>query len=232
MNYAIILAGGSGTRMGKTEMPKQFLKINDKPIIIYTIEKIINNPDINRVIISCNKDYIDYTKQILDEYNIKEVYVTEGGKTRFWSVMNGINFIEDKWGIKNDDIFLAHDSVRPFVTNRILSENIREAKKNGAATTVVDLIETISEVNENNKIFKLYPRTNFYSGQSPQTFNIKKFVSYTHTIPKDILNEITDLAVVFVNNNDVVTPVIGDRENIKITTPIDLVIAKNLMDRE
>lgn len=230
MNYAIILAGGKGTRMGNTGVPKQFLQINDCPIIIYTLRKMMNNKNIDKIIIPCNENYVGYLDDLLEQYDIKNAFVTIGGKDRLSSVMNGINYISDHFGINNNDIFLAHDSVRPFVSDRIIDENIENAKKYGAATTVIDLIETIVEVNSDGQIYKTYPREHLYSDQSPQTFNIGKYLEYTKNIPTEILDNFTDLSENVVYNHGTVYPVIGDRNNIKITTPIDLNIAKNLLD--
>lgn len=232
MNYVLLLAGGSGVRMGKTEVPKQFLRIDSKPIIIYTLERIINNSSTDRVVICCNSHYMDYMKDLLKEYNFSDIYVTEGGKTRLWSVVNGINYIHKNWGLKDDDIFLAHDAVRPFVSDRIIAENIEHARETGAATTVMDLIETVVETNLDNNIYKIYPRKNFYTGQSPQTFNIKKFLNHMGKISEEELSNFTDLSEVFVHNNDVVYAVKGDRNNIKITTFTDLALASNIIELE
>lgn len=230
MNYVILLAGGKGSRMGHSGVPKQFLNINNKPIIIYTLERLLSNKNINKIIISCNKGYIGYLQDLLEEYNYGEkTYVTSGGENRLESVLNGINFIKNNWQINDDDIFLAHDSVRPFVSDRIIDENIEYTKKYGAATTVVDLTETIVETNEKNQIYKTYPRSHLYSGQSPQSFNIKLFLEQTSKIPKEKLQQFTDLSENIVYNGGTVYPVIGDKNNIKITTPIDLIIASNLL---
>ena len=233
MNYAIILVGGKGTRMGNTGVPKQFMTLNNKPIIIYTIENVLYNSNIDNIIVVCNPDYIAYMNDLLQDYKLTDkVEVTNGGKDRLNSTLNGIKYIQEKYGINNDDIFMAHDSVRPFTNKRIFEENINFAKETKAATTVFDLTETIVETNESGDIFKLYPRNNLFSGQSPQTFNIKYFLECTSKIPDFELDKFTDLSNNIIYCGGVVKPVYGDRNNIKITHPIDLIIANSIINEK
>lgn len=232
MNYALILAGGKGTRMGNTGVPKQFVQINNKPIIMYTIENFMEVKEIDRIIVSCNPEYIQYMNDLLLDYKLTDrVEVTAGGNNRLESTLNGLKYIEEKYGVNDDDIFLAHDSVRPFTLKSIIEENIAKAHETKAATTVLDLTETIVETNENNQIYKLYPRTHLYSGQSPQTFNIKYFMECTNRIPNEELSSYTDLSNNITYCGGIVYPVMGDSNNIKITTPIDLIIASALIDK-
>lgn len=229
MNYALILAGGKGTRMG-SELPKQFLKLNNMPIIVHTVKLFLQIEIIDKVIIVCNAGYIDYLKDILGQYGLEDyVCIAPGGSTRLESVLNGINFIDTNFGIASDDIFIAHDSVRPFVSERIIAENIIGAKQHKAATTVMDLIETIVE-SDGELLHKAYPRKNLYSGQSPQTFNIKYFLDCASKIPDSVKEGYTDLSECIFYNGGSVLPVIGDRQNIKITTPIDLTIAEEIIE--
>lgn len=230
MDYAIILAGGKGTRMKNTGLPKQFMNLNNKPIIIYTIESILKISSISKVIIACNSYYIEYMNDLLQDYKLSEkVEVTSGGKDRLQSTLNGIEFIKSKYGIKEDDIFIAHDSVRPFTKKIIFEETIKYAHENKASTTVLELTETIVESNEKNNIYKLYPRTNLFTDQSPQAFNIKYFLECTSKIPEKELNKFTDLANNIIYCGGIVIPVKGDSQNIKITHSFDLTIAESLL---
>ena len=124
MIYASILAGGKGTRMGNTDMPKQFLNIGKKPIIIHTLEKFLLNNRIDKIIITTPKQWIEHTTDILKKYipqsMIKKIYVCEGGKDRNESIMNSIKYIQSKFGNNIDDIIITHDAVRPFITHRII----------------------------------------------------------------------------------------------------------------
>lgn len=227
MNYCLLLAGGSGTRMGNTGVPKQFLTLKDKPIIIYSIENILKCRLIDKIIIVCNPSYIDYLSNLLLEYSYSDkVAIAEGGANRLLSARNGIKYIEENFGIKSDDIIVAHDSVRIFTSQRILEENINNATKYGAATTVYYLEETILKAGEDGLLYKAYPRENRFTGQSPQTFNIEKFLNCFEKLNSEQKNTFTDLAEVLYVNDEKVFPVIGDKENIKITTPFDLVLAE------
>lgn len=229
MNYCFLLAGGSGTRMGNTGVPKQFLNLEDKPIIIHTLEKIIAMKSIDKIIVVCNENYIAYLKDLMDEYSIsRNVYITRNGNSRLNSVLSGIDFVEKNFGINDDDIFVAHDSVRPFISERIIEENVCKAKKHKAATTVLDLIETIVETKD-GEINKAYPRSNLFTGQSPQTFNISYFLECTKNVPLETQEKFTDLSECVLYNGGTVLPVMGDRNNIKITTPIDLIIANQIL---
>lgn len=230
MNYVLCLAGGVGSRMKGTTIPKQFIKINGKPIIIYTLENIIKISSIDKIIVVCNKDYIEYLKALLVEYKINNIDITYGGKDRLHSTLNGIEFIKEHYGINDNDIFIAHDSVRPFTEERIFEENIRYAHENNAATTIYPITETIVETNNDCKIYKLLPREHLFNGQSPQTFNIRYFLDCTSKIPNNILDTFTDLSNNITYVGGFVTPVIGDKNNIKITTQLDLIIAKALIE--
>lgn len=231
MNYALILAGGKGTRMGNTGVPKQFIQINNKPIIMYTIENFIKVKDVDHIVVSCNPEYIQYMKDLLLDYGLTDkVEVTAGGNDRLESTLNGLKYIEEKYGVNDDDIFLAHDSVRPFTAKSIIEENIIKAHETKAATTVLNLTETIVETNQDGEIYKLYPRDNLFNGQSPQTFNIKYFLECTSKIPHEELKKYTDLSNNITYCGGTVYPVMGDSNNIKITTPIDLIIAGALID--
>src|SRR5699024_8127577 len=126
--YAEILAGGKGTRMGNVNMPKQFLPLNDKPIIIHTLEKFILNAEFEKILVVTPKEWINYTKDIIAEYigENDRIHIVEGGSDRNESIMSGIRYIEEQYGISDDDYIVTHDSVRPFLTHRIIKENIEE----------------------------------------------------------------------------------------------------------
>ena len=233
MNYALILAGGSGTRMGNTGVPKQFLTLKDKPVIIYTIENMLSCKEIDKIIIVCNPSYVAYMHNMLIDFGLgNKVELTEGGKNRLESALNGVRYIEKRYGITENDIFLAHDSVRIFTSNRIISDNIEQAKRIGAATTVYVLEETIIEAGSDGLLYKAYPRENRFTGQSPQTFNIQKFKNCVDKLSEDQKEVFTDLAEVFYANNEKVYPVMGEKNNIKLTTPFDMTLAKMRLEEK
>ncbi|SFB21076.1 MULTISPECIES: 2-C-methyl-D-erythritol 4-phosphate cytidylyltransferase [unclassified Bacillus (in: firmicutes)] len=227
MIYAEILAGGKGTRMGNMNMPKQFLTLNDKPIIIHTIEKFMLNSKFDKILIVSPNEWINYTKDIIKKYigNNDLLVVVEGGRDRNESIMNGIQYITDNFVLNDDDIIVTHDAVRPFLTHRIIEENIEYALQNGAVDTVISAIDTIVESEDGIYISDVPRRDMMYQGQTPQSFQIKKLVEL-YTALTDTQKEIlTDACKIFTINGEKVKLVQGEVFNIKITTPFDLKVA-------
>ena len=176
MIFAAILAGGTGTRMGNVEKPKQFLLLGNKPIIIHTIEKFYINSEFKEIIVLCPKQWINHTNDIISRYigyseNIK---VIKGGNLRNDTIMNAIDYIEDNYKINDDSIIVTHDSVRPFITHRIIEENIKYAMEYGSCDTVIPSSDTIVESKDGKFISSIPNRRNMYQGQTPQSFKIIK----------------------------------------------------------
>ena len=168
---------------------------------------------------------------LLAEYDLaNRAEIVIGGGNRLLSTINGVKYIEEKYSIQDNDVFLAHDSVRIFTSHRILKENIQKAHEHGAATTIYYLEETIHKANKDGLLFKAYPRENRYTGQSPQTFNIKKFLACFNKLTNEQKETFTDLAEVLYANDEKVAPVLGEKDNIKITTPFDLTLASLRLD--
>lgn len=231
MIYAGILAGGQGTRMGNVPMPKQFLLLNEKPILVHTIEKFILNETFTYIIIATPKEWINYTNDILKRYNIDlpRVLVIEGGKERNDTIMNIISLIEEKDGLKNDDILVTHDAVRPFLTHRIIEENIEMGLKYGAVDTVIDAIDTIVVSEDGNYIKDIPRRETMYQGQTPQTFNIKQLKDLYAELSNEEKEILTDACKIFSIKNKKVKLVKGEMFNIKVTIPYDLQVANSII---
>ena len=143
MNFGGILAGGKGTRMGKTDLPKQFLMLGEKPIIIHTIEQFLVSAQIDEVIVAVPENWISYTQDIVEKYCKDDtIHIIKGGSSRNETIMNICNYIKEN---SNDDenIVVTHDAVRPFVTQRIIKDNIEMCKKYGATDTVIPAVDTI-----------------------------------------------------------------------------------------
>ena len=138
MVFGAILAGGKGTRMG-IDKPKQFLMLGSRPIIIHTIEKFILSPDIDEIYVGVHPDWIDYTEDLIKKYidSDKNIILVPGGTDRNSTIFNIIDEIEKRNGDDEDNIIVTHDSVRPFVTLRIIGENVEMAKECGAVDTVI-----------------------------------------------------------------------------------------------
>lgn len=164
MIYAEILAGGKGSRMGNVNMPKQFLPLNNRPIIIHTVEKFLLNDRFEKIIIVTPKEWINHTKNILEKYIHADdrLVVIEGGIDRNESIMSGVRFIEKEYGLNSDDVIVTHDSVRPFLTHRIIEENINAVLEHDAVDTVIPAIDTIVTSEDGANITDIPVRDNMY----------------------------------------------------------------------
>lgn len=231
MIYAEILAGGKGTRMGNIHMPKQFLTLNGKPIIIHTIEKFILNDRFDKILVMSPKEWINHTKDIIKKHiGVQErIIVLEGGSDRNESIMNGINYIKENHGIFDEDVIITHDSVRPFLTHRIIEENIDAALKYGAVDTVIEAIDTIIQSTDGESISDIPVRSTMYQGQTPQSFNIQKLVGYYEALTDEQKEILTDAAKIFALKGEKVRLVRGEVFNIKVTTPYDLKVANAII---
>ena len=232
MIYAEILAGGKGTRMGNTEMPKQFLKLGNKPIFIHTIEQFILNKRIEKILICCPEQWMAYTKDTIKKYisDASKVVVVKGGATRNDTILNGIHYIEENYGINDDDVILTHDAVRPFLTQRIIDDNIDGAIKYGAVDTVVEAFDTIVHSVDGKIITDIPVRSEMYQGQTPQSFNIKLLVSFFNSLTEEEKDILTDACKALVIKGTDVHLVRGEVYNMKITTQHDLKVSNGLVE--
>src|SRR5690625_899652 len=231
MIYAGILAGGQGTRMGNVPMPKQFLLLNEKPILVHTVEKFILNDSIENIIIATPKEWVNYTNDILEKYkiNMPNLSVIEGGSERNDTIMNIIKFIEEKKSLTDEDILVTHDAVRPFLTHRIITENIEMGIEYGAVDTVIEAIDTIVESEDNDFISNIPRRDKMYQGQTPQTFHIKTLKKLYEGLSEGEKEILTDACKIFSMKGKKVKLVKGEIFNIKITTPYDLNVANSII---
>ena len=231
MIYAGILAGGTGTRMGIQDMPKQFLTLGKKPIIMHTIEKFLFVPDIDIIYVAVHPNWMTYFEDLLQKYvptQKEKIRVVSGGKDRNDSIMNIIHDIHEN-GPEEDDILITHDAVRPFVSYRMIKENISAMEQYDVADTVVVANDTIVESVDGKVISSIPNRTHMYQGQTPQTFKIRAFVDIYESMEEEVKQILTDACKVFVLNNTSVGLVQGEYSNIKITTVTDLKIAEAML---
>ena len=172
MNTAVIFAGGTGKRMHSGNVPKQFLELNGKPIIIHTIEHFDKHPMIDAIVVVCIADWIDFLKGKLEEFGItKVVSVIPGGKTGQESIRNGLYEIRDKVDCDpKDTVVLIHDGVRPLINEKLITDNIETVHKFGNAITVVPAIETIIEIDDDEHITKVADRSHCKLARAPQSF--------------------------------------------------------------
>ena len=232
--YGIILAGGVGSRMGNVEKPKQFIEIGKKPIIVHTIEKFMVNPEFEKVIVLTPKQWVPHTKDIIRKNTGKsdKVVVIEGGATRNETIMNAIAYIEENETLNDDTIIVTHDSVRPFVTHRILEESIKYAKEFGASDTVLAASDTIVESENNEFITAIPERCKMYQGQTPQTFKAKKLRDIYNALSDEEKEALTDACKIYILKGEKVHLVEGEVFNMKITYPFDLRMAQAILGGE
>ncbi len=220
--YVIIAAGGTGTRM-QSAMPKQYLLLNEKPIIYYTIQQFKKAVPNIKCIIVVPPNYLQQTQKILQENNIAEnCTVIAGGKTRFHSVQNGIAAINE-----TEAILLVHDAARCLVSVNLIQKCVQTTIEKGNAVPAILLTDSIRQVNEKNTN-KIIDRNLLRSIQTPQTF-------YLHTLQKAFAQKyiatFTDEASVVELIGKKINLIDGESTNIKITNPIDLIIAEQFLKK-
>lgn len=217
MNYIIIVAGGKGLRMGG-DIPKQFLPIGGKPVLMRTIERFREYSPTLQIILVLPKAQQDYWRQLCNEYHFNESYeLADGGETRFHSVQHGLALIPDD----AEGVVGVHDGVRPFVAVDVIRRCYETARTAKAVIPVVPVVETLRHIEKGN----VY-RADYRLVQTPQTFDIQLLKAANRQPYNDGFTD--DASVVEAFGYDI-TLVEGNRENIKITTPYDLKIAEVLI---
>ncbi|MBQ9678161.1 MAG: 2-C-methyl-D-erythritol 4-phosphate cytidylyltransferase [Prevotella sp.] len=217
MDYIIIVAGGKGLRMGG-DIPKQFLPIGGKPILMRTLERFRAYSPTLQIILVLPKDQHDYWMQLCKEYDFQVEYqMTDGGETRFHSVQHGLALIPDD----AEGVVGVHDGVRPFPSVEVIRNCYETARVKKAVIPVIPVVETLRHLTEGTK-----PRGDYRLVQTPQTFDIQLLKAANQQPYND---GFTDDASVVESFGYDITLVEGNRENIKITTPYDLKIAEVLI---
>lgn len=233
MVFAAVMAGGSGSRMGCTDIPKQFLTLGSKPILIHTVEKFFVHPEVDKIVIMCPRQWVGYTRELLKAHlpsSENRVYVAAGGKTRNDTLENAIDFIYEGFAAAEDSILLTHDAVRPFVTHRIISENIAAAAKYGACNTVVPATDTLAVSRDGSFIDEIPDRGLYFHGQTPQSFNLKALSNALSSLTDCEKSALTDACMIFSLKGSRVFMVRGETYNLKITWPDDLAVAEKLLE--
>ena len=217
MDYVIIVAGGKGLRMG-SDVPKQFLPIGGKPVLMRTLERFREYSPALQIILVLPKAQQDYWKGLCQKHNFTVVYqLADGGETRFHSVQHGLALIPDD----AEGVVGVHDGVRPFPNIDVIRNCYETARKKKAVIPVIPVVETLRHVTEGTK-----PRGDYRLVQTPQCFDIQLLKAANRRPYNDGFTD--DASVVEAFGFDV-TLVEGNRENIKITTPYDLKIAEVLI---
>ncbi len=231
MIYAQIMAGGVGKRMGNVPLPKQFLMLGSKPIIIHTIEKFILHAEFELILVSVPTDWISYTEDIVKKYGVSDsrICIISGGAERNDTLDNALRYIEEHGGNGVDDLLITHDAVRPFITRRIIEDNIKALKDYDAADTVIAAFDTIVE-GKDGEISSIPVRDLMYQGHTPQSFRISSLKESLAKLTIKERQKLSDSAKIMLLDGKKVKMVESEVFNIKITTPYDLTIANAILE--
>jgi 2-C-methyl-D-erythritol 4-phosphate cytidylyltransferase len=218
--YAVIVAGGSGKRMG-TEIPKQFLLLKGKPVLFYTIEAFLKAFAEIKIILVLPEEHLELGKEIVDGYfDARQIQIAQGGETRFHSVSNGLKLIDD------ESIIFVHDGVRCLVSDELIHRCYHTTLETGSAIPVVDCKDSVRIVSAGGN--EPIDRTTIKQVQTPQTFHSKILLP---AFSIDYKERFTDEANVVEAFGLKVTLVQGEDTNIKITNPMDLLIAESILEK-
>ncbi len=227
MNIALVIAGGSGKRMNN-EIPKQFINIDDKPIIIYTLEAFQNHPEIDEIGVVCIEGWQDILKAYAKQYNIKKLkWIVLGGVNGQESIRNGVFEAENRYD--GNDIVLIHDAIRPMVSQEIISDCIVQCKRYGSAVVVTPCNTVILKRNNNDTSNEIVPRDKLAVTQTPQAFPLKKLINAHKKALKIGITDSVASCTLMIELGETVHFSIGEETNIKITTHGDLKIFKALL---
>ena len=223
---AIVLAAGQGKRMGSA-VPKQFLELDGKPLLYYSLECFEQSDLISEIILVTGKDAIPFCWRMVEKYGFQKVkYVVPGGKERYDSVYEGLKACEDC------DIVFIHDGARPFPDGKMLERTMEAADKYGACVAAVPTKDTMKVGNAEGIVERTLDRKTLWNVQTPQVFRYDLICQAHREIRKGSMEGVTDDSMIVETLGICpVKLVMGSYDNIKVTTPEDLVIAENILNR-
>ena len=226
-NIGMIIAGGSGNRMHQ-DIPKQFITVNERPVIVYTLEAFERHPEIDAVLVVCIAGWEQVLWAYAKQFNITKLqYVVPGGKNGQDSIRNGLFELEKHFG--QNDLVLIHDAIRPLVSAEVISDNIRVAREYGNAITVIPCAEAMLQTEDGLSSVDSYPRDNLKRTQTPQAFRLGMICSlHREALKKGITNSVASCTLMIEMGEKVYFSA-GSEKNIKLTTVEDIDIFKALL---
>ena len=230
MNIGLVIAGGSGNRMGQ-DIPKQFMHVDGAPIIIWTLKAFEQHPDIGAIAVVCLKGWETVLQSYANQFCIQKLkWIFPGGDTGFESIHNGIYGLKEA-GCSDEDLVLIHDGVRPLLSQEIISSNIATCKAYGYAVTGIQCREAILESHNGFTTKTSIPRDALIRTQTPQTFRLGNIIkAHEHAKVKGITNTVSSCTLIAELEEDIEMHIVpGSEKNIKITTVEDLEMIKALM---
>lgn len=227
MNIALVIAGGVGSRM-RQDIPKQFLSVNDKPVIIYTLECFQKHPAIDAIAVVCLEGWEDVLRVYCKQFNITKLkWIVKGGENGQSSIRNGIFKLREE--CNENDIILIHDAIRPMLSDEIISNNIATCKQKGNAITYIPCAEAMLESDNKEFAISQIDRSTLVRTQTPQTFYLKDIASlHEEALEKEITNSVASCTLMLELEKKVYLT-LGSEKNLKLTTPDDLEIFKALL---
>ena len=226
-NYVILLAGGIGKRM-QSAIPKQFIEVGGKPIIVHTIENFQENPQVEKIVVVCVKDWIEHVKDLVKKYFLTKVeWVVEGGGTGHDSIRNGVFFLKDK--IKSDDFVIVHDAVRPFLPKKIVDEVVRVAHEKGNASSSIVCHPPIVYTDDFESGITDIDREHVMLTASPQAFKYSLVLDCYLTAEQEARHDFTFTSSLLIHCGKRVYFAKGSTCNIKITEKEDIVLFQALL---
>lgn len=228
MNYVILLAGGVGKRMG-ADIPKQFIKVEGKPIIVYSIENFQRNEQIKKIVVVCVKDWIDYVKELVKEYSLTKVeWIIEGGSTGHDSIKNGVFFLKDK--VNPDDYIIVHDAVRPILPQKAINEVLRVAHEKGNASSSIACHPPIVYTEDGESGVRDVDREHVMLTASPQAYKFSLALSCYEKAEADNKNNFTFTSSLLIHYGERVYFAKGTTSNIKVTKKEDIALFEALLN--
>lgn len=231
MIYGAMLAGGSGTRVKSSDVPKQFIEIGGAPVIIHTLNNMLKVERFDLIYIACREDYIEYLKKAAAEHasHPEKVRIIAGGKERMDSIRCVTDAIERDNGIGKEDVIVIHDAVRPFVTEKILNDSIDCAAKYGACVCGLPCADTILHSVKGDVVDDIPARSELFCGQAPDSFRLHHFIKMQENLTPEQKEKITGTSQICTMNGQPIYIIEGDAINFKITTDSDLLMVRTLM---
>lgn len=230
-NIALIIAGGVGARMNQ-DIPKQFIHVYDKPVIVYTLEAFQNHPNIDAIEVVCLEGWYDILSAYAKQFGISKLEnIVSGGKNGQDSIRNGLYDIAKRYSDK-DDIVLVHDAIRPMVSADIISDNIQTCRKYGNAITVVPCTAAMLKTNDEVSSVEQIPRNNLKVTQTPQAFFIGDLKeAHQEALEQGITNSVASCTM-YIELGRKLYMSTGSEKNIKLTTVEDIEIFKALLNSQ
>ena len=226
-NYVILLAGGVGKRMG-TDIPKQFLEVDGKPIIVYSIENFQKNPQIEKIVVVCVKDWIDKTWELVKKYSLSKVeWIIEGGSTGHDSIRNGVFFLKEK--VDPDDHIIVHDAVRPVLPQKAIDEVIRVSHEKGNASSSIECHPPIVYTDDHESGITDVDREHVMLTASPQAFKYSLALKCYEQAEAEDYHTSTFTSSLLIHCHERVYFAKGTSCNIKITRKEDLALFEALL---